>query len=169
MKDTLPTNFLNLKKQADKIKDLNKKELFLVEYLTRYKQAQHEGNMIQQITDEISLTQLQKLLSNAQNITDQETQIVDKIEDTTDIPCIKVKTVVMLEILHEMKAGTAQNDRSKISKLIAFLTGNSYNKIYNEMRSGINLTKYHIPQIDEVNKILIDLKIPISICKDKMY
>ena len=169
MKDTLPTNFLNLKKQADKIKDLNKKELFLVEHLTRYKQAQHEGNMIQQITDEISLTQLQKLLSNTQSITDQETQIVDKIEDTTDIPCIKVKTVVMLEILHEMKAGTAQNDRSKISKLIAFLTGNSYNKIYNEMRSGINLTKYHIPQIDEVNKILIDLKIPISICKDKMY
>jgi len=169
MKEILPTNFQNLKNKADKIKDLNKRELFLAEHLTRYKQEQHDGDIIQQITDEISLTQLQKLLSNTESITDQETKIVDKIEDTTDIPCIKVRTAVILEILREMNAGTAHNDRSKISRLIAFLTGNSNNHIYNEIRKGITFTDYHTQEINHINKILTDLNLSININQNKNY
>jgi len=78
-------------------------------------------------------------------------------------PCVKVKSVAILELLKKMNAGTAHNDMSKISKLIAFLTGNSYDRIYNEMRKGISLTNYHTKDITEINKIFSELNIPIAI------
>lgn len=52
----LPKSFARLKSQGDKIEDLNDRELFYTEYLTRYKQAKSKGNILQQIEDEISLT-----------------------------------------------------------------------------------------------------------------
>ena len=68
-----------------------------------------------------------------------------------------------------MQLGTAHNDLTKICKLIAFLTGNSYNSIYNEMQKGIHFSKFHSKQIDEANKILENLNASISIDKNKQY
>lgn len=68
-----------------------------------------------------------------------------------------------------MQLGTAHNDLTKICKLIAFLTGNSYNNIYNETQKGIYFTDFHTKQIDEVNKILEELNASISIDKNKQY
>jgi hypothetical protein len=76
---------------------------------------------------------------------------------------------VILELLKKMQLGTAHNDLSKICKLIAFLTGNSYNSIYNELQKGIYFSKFHSKQIDEANKILAELNALISIDKDKQY
>ena len=84
-------------------------------------------------------------------------------------PCVKVKSVAILELLKKMNAGTAHNDMSKISKLIAFLTGNSYNHIYNEMRKGISLTNYHTKDINEINQIFTELNLPITIQPDTEY
>ena len=72
-------------------------------------------------------------------------------------------------MLKQMQLGTAHNDLSKICKLITFLTGNSYNSIYNEVQKGTYFTKFHSKQIDEVNKILEELNALISIDINKQY
>ena len=90
-------------------------------------------------------------------------------KDNPDVASIKVRSVVVLELLRKMQLGTAQNDLSKICRLTAFLTGNSYNTIYNEMQKGINFSKFHSKQIDEANKIFEELNASISINKEKQY
>ena len=82
---------------------------------------------------------------------------------------IKVRSVVILEILKQLHLGTAHNDLTKICKLIAFLTGNSYNNIYNEIQKGIHFSNFHSKQIDEINKILKELNASIAIDKNKQY
>lgn len=90
-------------------------------------------------------------------------------KDNPNAVSIKVRSVVILEMLKQMQLGTAHNDLSKICKLIAFLTGNSYNSIYNEVQKGIYFTKFHSKQIDEANKILEELNALISIDINKQY
>lgn len=74
-------------------------------------------------------------------------------KENTEVAAIKVRSVVILEMLKQMQLGTAHNDLTKICKLIAFLTGNSYNSIYNEVQKGVCFSNFHTKQIDEVNKI----------------
>jgi hypothetical protein len=90
-------------------------------------------------------------------------------QDNTDVASIKVRSVVILEVLRKMQLGTAHNDLTKICKLIAFLTGNSYNSIYNEMQKGVYFSNFHGKQIDEANKILSELNALTSIDKNKQY
>lgn len=70
-------------------------------------------------------------------ILNQPTEMPQK--GNSDVASIKVRTVVILEILKQIQLGTAHNDLTKICKLVAFLTGNSYNSIYNEAQKGIIL------------------------------
>lgn len=90
-------------------------------------------------------------------------------KESPDVAPVKVRSIVILELLKKLQLGTAQNDLTKICKLIAFLTGNSYNNIYNELQKGIYFSKIHSRYIDEANKILSELKASISINKDKQY
>lgn len=90
-------------------------------------------------------------------------------KDNSIVASIKVRSVVILEFLKQMQLGTAHNDLTKICKLIAFLTGNSYNSIYNEIQKGICFSKFHDKQIDEANKILKELNASISIDKNRQY
>jgi hypothetical protein len=90
-------------------------------------------------------------------------------KDSGQIAPVKVRSVVLLELLKKMQLGTAQNDLTKICKLIAFVTGNSYNNIYNEMQKGIFFGKSHGKYIEEANKLLSDINASISINKDKQY
>jgi hypothetical protein len=87
----------------------------------------------------------------------------------SEVASTKVRSVVILEILKQLQLGIAHNDLTKICKLISFLTGNSYNSIYNEMQKGIYFSKFHGKQIDEANRILAELNASISIDKDKQY
>ena len=100
-------------------------------------------------------------------ILQQPTETPEK--DNSDVASIKVRSVIILELLKRMQLGTAQNDLTKICKLIAFLTGNSYNSIYNEMQKGVYFSSFHTKQIDEANKILAELNALISIDKNKQY
>jgi len=145
-----------LKKEADKISDLNQRELFYAGYLAHYKQVQHKGNIVLQISDEIDLIQRIKELSTIE-------------KDNAETASIKVRAIVILELLKKMQLSRANKDLTKISKLIAFLTGNSYRKIYSELQKGICLSNYHSQQIDEANKIFEELEVSISIHKDRQY
>jgi hypothetical protein len=161
---TLSENFEFLKAEADKISDLNQRELFYIDSLTHCKQVQNEGNILQQISDEISLIQRKKELSGIEN---QVREIAEECD--SDTACIKIRSVVILELLKKLQLGTAHNDLTKICKLIAFLTGSSYHKIYNELQKGICFSKFHNKQIDDINKILKELNASISIDKSVSY
>jgi hypothetical protein len=89
--------------------------------------------------------------------------------ENTDVAPVKVRSVVILELLKKMQLGTAQNDLTKICKLIAFLTGNSYNSIYNELQKGVFFSKTHSRHIYEANKLLAEINTSISIDKNKQY
>ena len=160
----LPASFEFLKSEADKISDLDKRELYYTDYLTRFKQAMSKGNILQQINDEIELIKRTKELSNIEK---PETAVAEK--ENTSVASIKVRSVVILELLKKLQLGTAYNDLTKICKLIAFLTGNSYDRIYNELQKGIYFSKFHDRQINEANKILAELNALISIDKNKQY
>jgi hypothetical protein len=119
--------------------------------------------------EELNLIQLSKELSPTEHLTEQETQIIEKIEHGAEKYCMKIQSVILLEILKKCQVDFAHNDRTKICRLIALLTGNSYHKIRNEIQKGICFSEYHAEQIDNANKVLADLKISISICKDIQY
>ena len=160
----LPLSFKQLKIEADNNHDLNDKELFYADYLTRYKQARNKGNIIQQIEDEINLIKKKKELTNPiDNDSDS------KIRDTQNIASLKVRSVVILEILKAMKCGKANNDLTDICKLIAFLTGNSYKSIYNDLQKGVILKGIHSKDVQEANQLLANLNASISIENDKYY
>lgn len=84
-------------------------------------------------------------------------------------PPLKVKTVAMLELLKLMKKGKSHNDLSKICRFVSFLTGQSYDKIYNDAQKGIVLTKYHKKDIDKINKIFKELTIDVELKTDIEY
>ena len=158
----LPASFEFLKSEADKIPDLDKRELYYTDYLTRFKQAKSKGNILQQINDEI------ELIKRTKELTEKPIETTPD-KDNPDTASIKVRSVVILEMLKQMQLGTAYNDLTKICKLIAFLTGNSYDRIYNELQKGVCFSKFHSKQIDEANKILAELNTSISIDKNKQY
>jgi len=157
-------NFNNLKNTADQISDLKERKLFYAKCFTLLKEAQHQGDVQLQITDELSLIDQTIALSPTEEQKYETAEI-----KSAEVASIKVRTVVVLELLKKMQAGLAHNDRTKICRLIAFLTGNSYHKIRNELQKGVYLSNFHRPQIDQVNKILSELNISISICEDIEY
>jgi histidyl-tRNA synthetase len=100
------------------------------------------------------------------------TAVVDTTEQQgleRKIP-VKVRAVVLLELLQQMKLGKAHNDLTKICDLIGFLTDKSSDYIYNELQKGVHFSqRTHKRHIEEVNKILSDLNASISIDINKQY
>ena len=123
----------------------------------------------------IDLALLQKDYSkNIHSIIERKIQLLQQPfeppeQDNASVAPVKVRSVVILEMLKQMQLGTAYNDLSKICKLIAFLTGNSYSNIYNELQKGVSFSKNHSRHIDEANKILAELNASFSIDKNKEY
>jgi hypothetical protein len=123
----------------------------------------------------IDLALLQKdYPKNIHSIIERKIQLLQQPQEISeknnpDAASIKVRSVVILEMLKQMQLGTAHNDLTKICKLIAFLTGNSYNSIYNELQKGVYFSNFHSKQIDKANKILAELNASISIDKNKQY
>lgn len=157
----LPKSFARLKTLGDRIDNLNDRELFYTEYLTRYKQAKSKGDILQQIEDEISLTKRTRELKAVQ---DAGTETDEKSKGNN-----KIRTAVILELLNKAGKGKNFNDLTKICRLAAYLTGASYDKIYNDAQAGIQFTDYHKKELSEVNKILSDLSLGIELKKDKEY
>ncbi len=107
-------------------------------------------------------------------IIDRKIQILQQPDTTCpqnpqnpDVASIKVRSIVILELSKKLQLGTAYNNLTNICKLIAFLTGNSYNNIHNELQKGVFFSNYHKKEIDKSNKILAELNASISIDKNK--
>lgn len=81
----------------------------------------------------------------------------------------KIRTVVVCEVLQKLGKGKSFNDLSKICNLVAYLTGGSHRKLYNDALAGIQFTDYHQKELSEVNKILSDLSLGIELKKGKEY
>lgn len=96
------------------------------------------------------LNELTKQTDLMENINDQLLHPQTDLK-TEEPPGIKLRAIVMLEILKKINISTAHNDLSKICKLIAFITGNSYNSIYKELQKGVTLSQYHEKHIQNIN------------------
>lgn len=92
----------------------------------------------------------------------------DKADDKTK-GSNKIRTVVVYELLQKLGKGKSFNDLSKICNLVAYLTGGSPRKIYNDAQAGIQFTDYHKKELSDVNKILADLSLDIELKKNKEY
>lgn len=161
----LSINFENVKKKADTIINLQNRELFYTELLILHKQEMCNGDPLQLISLEIDLIRQKKLLStDPPPLADCETD-----EKVGDLPGIKLKAIVLLELLKRCNISTANNDLTKICKLIAFLTGSSYISVYREVQKGITLSKYHEKNIEAINTIFQELNSTIVISKDVKY
>jgi len=158
---TLPADFAFLKSEADKISDLSERELYYQEYQTRYKQAKNQGNILQQIEDEIKFIERTRELST----TDSEEIPADEENNLSG----KVKYIIISELLKQMGKGKANNDLSAICRFVSFLTGLSEKRLYNEAQKGIILSDYHSKEIEQANKLLSSLNISFTIHKDKEY
>jgi hypothetical protein len=93
--------------------------------------------------------------------------------DTTDTGDTKgtsrVQTVALLKILEKAGASKKNTDITKLTRLIAYLTGKNSKNTYDNARKGIAFTSYHHPEIDKVNELLDDINIGISIDKNNTY
>jgi len=79
---------------------------------------------------------------------------------------LKVTTDVIIALLKE--AGyVANNDNTKIARLISYLTGFSEEKIRQRFSYPDELTSYHKEEVEIVNKILADINSQISIKYNK--
>ncbi len=157
----LPSSFDELKSQGDKIDNLTEKELFYNDYLTRYKQAQNRGNILQQINDEIEL--IRKIKELSINEKAEESQV--KSTDTKRT--FKVTTDVLLAILKKANITALSDDKTKIAQLISYLTGFSVEKIRQRLSNTEELTSFHKEEVESINKILKDLNCDISIKYNK--
>ncbi len=158
-------NFSQFKANADKITDLNEKELYYAKISTTYKQALNKGNLLQQIEDEVSLIHLTRQLSNTPK---QAPETPDQ-NDNEDTTYLKIRAVVIMEMLNKLGLGKAHNDLTKICKFIAIIAGGGYRKIYNDFQKGIILTQHHSKQIEEINKLLSELNLSTSIKSNIRY
>jgi len=138
------TDILNTIPNCNFSKEAQIELLQIVRYITLIKEQ--PDNICEILEQKI------QLLQHPDNTA--EPAVAELVEATKDnIPCVKIRAVAILELLNTLNAGTAHNDRTKICKLIAFLTGNSYHRIYNETKKGITFTNYHTKDITEINKI----------------
>jgi hypothetical protein len=159
--------FEDLKVKADKILDLTKRKLFYNDFLTHYKQTHNKQTILEKISEEVDNIQLKIDLSTKTETTEIETIENDEI---VDVAFIKVRLVLLMELFKGgVQISPAIHDRTKISRLAAFLTGSGYHKVLKDLQTGIRFSERHHAKIDEANQILSDLKIPISIDKAKPY
>ncbi|MDR0941301.1 MAG: hypothetical protein LBM68_03645 [Bacteroidales bacterium] len=157
----LPANFEFLKTEADTISDLDKRELFYADYLTRYKQAKNKGNILQQIFDEIDLIQRTKALTTT------EEQKAETTEKSGTKRTLKVTTDVLMLLLEKSGISAISDDKTKMARLIAYLTDFSEEKIRQRLSNTEELTSYHREEVETINKILAELNSNISIKYNK--
>jgi len=161
---TTNNNFDFLKKVADKISNLNERKLLYIKCIAYYKEKQHDGNILLQMTDEVDSINQEIELSPIEK---SECDIAET--NNIAIACTKVRAIALSEFLKEMGIDRGLHDLTKICKFIAFVTGNSNRRIYDDFQKGVVLSEFHSKPIREINKIFDDLKISISIKMNELY
>lgn len=87
-------------------------------------------------------------------------------EETSKIAPNKVRAQLLLEILKQCGMGLDKQDMTKVARLVGFITGASSEKIRQQLsRDGALIlnAKTHQKHVDEVNKILSEMKSKIKL------
>ena len=79
----------------------------------------------------------------------------------------KVTTDVLLAILQQTGISAISDDKTKMARLIAYLTDFSEEKIRQRLSNPEELTSYHREEAETINKILAELNSNISIKYNK--
>ncbi len=79
----------------------------------------------------------------------------------------KVTTDVLLAILQQTGISAISDDKTKMARLIAYLTDFSEEKIRQRLSNTEELTSYHREEVETINKILAELNGNISIKYNK--
>jgi hypothetical protein len=79
----------------------------------------------------------------------------------------KITTDVLLMLCNRAGITTAAADKTKIARLVSYLTGFSEEKIRQRLSNPDELTSYHKEEIQQINKIFSDLNCDISIKYNK--
>ena len=80
---------------------------------------------------------------------------------------MKITTDVLVRLLDKIGINEVNSDKTKIAKLISYITGFSENTIRQRLSNQEELTSKHKDEIERVNKILSGLNIGISIKYNK--
>lgn len=88
-------------------------------------------------------------------------------EESRTTRTLKVTGDVLIQILQKAGISTVSDDKAKIARLIGYLTDFSEEKIRQRLSNSDELTSYHKDEVENINKILKDLNISISITYNK--
>ncbi len=80
---------------------------------------------------------------------------------------LKATTDVLLAILQQTGISAISDDKTKMARLIAYLTDFSEEKIRQRLSNPEELTSYHREEVETINKILAELNSNISIKYNK--
>lgn len=75
----------------------------------------------------------------------------------------KVTSDVLMLILQKAGISTVSDDKAKIARLIGYLTAFSEEKIRQRLSNPEELTSYHKDEVENINKILKELNVNISV------
>ena len=147
-------NFKELMRNVECIDASNEKELYLLKARADYEQnVFFAENDLRQIDAKINfLRQERELLG---------TSTFPPAEVSTKKNNLKISICIILELLNVAGKGKSFNDLTKISALIALLTGFGKSYVLNTAQKGFTLSDdYHREMIEGTNKVLLDLRLP---------
>ena len=75
----------------------------------------------------------------------------------------KVTTDVLLALLQKSGISAVSDDKTKMSRLISYLSNYSEEKVRQRLSNTEELTSYHREEVETINKILAELNCDISI------
>lgn len=97
-----------------------------------------------------------------------EKQDIDNVDDVKkNKRTMKVTTDVLMELLNKAGINENNSDKTKIAKLIAYITGFSENTIRQRITNREELTSKHKDAVEKVNKLLSELNTGTSIKYNK--
>ena len=108
----------------------------------------------------IAISKDLKILATFNNVTDDQEK--NRTERT-----LKVTSDVLIQILQKAGISTVSDDKAKIARLIGYLTAFSEEKIRQRLSNPEELTSCYKDEVENINKILKDLNISISITYNK--
>lgn len=155
VKDFKPSNEIDILKldenKTPKLITLDRNDPFLQQIITVNININTPNNI------EVNLNENthEKTQENLQN--KEENEIVDY----NGVP-MKVKALAIMELLEKLNIKRMDYNNTQICHLIAYLTGNSYDYIYNNVDKNMTLNNRYRNHIKDINQIFKDLGVAIT-------
>ncbi len=138
---TLPPDFSFLKSEADKIENLDERELYYQEYATRYKQAKNQGDILEQIADEIKLIERTKTLSTptTSNVNKDDKPLNTNPKNNTFTTAQQV--LFFYYFFNEIKINFSNTDKAQWVRFINTFTGKNAQDIKEKLNFDFSSPK----------------------------